>query len=450
MNPYCHGIVPITARREPWMDDLLGDHAALASLLEEHGSPVNLIDPRRLPVHAGELVDAAADLGIDLRVMYARKANKALALVDTALAAGHGIDVASERELSQVLARGATPDRVIVSAAVKPRGLLERCVDTGVMVSVDNLDELELLVEVAASADRQVPVALRLAPELPPPAPASRFGLPPATVAELIRDGSQIWRHLRLSGIHFHLHGYDAGQRSTALGQSLDLVEHARGAGHRVEYIDIGGGVPMSYVNSAEEWQGFWSAHHAGLAEARPLTWEGHRLETVYPLWQHPVRGGWLRDVLDPHATRIRGLDLRVHAEPGRALLDGCGLTAARVEFRKQRSDGVPLVGLAMNRTQCRSAADDFLLDPVLVPHASAPRSESMEAYLVGAYCIEAELLTWRRLLFPQGVAVGDVVVFINTAGYQMHILESASHQIPLARNLVPGPQGWVLDEIDQ
>ena len=32
---------------------------------------------------------------------------------------------------------------------------------------------------------------------------------------------------------------------------------------------------------------------------------------------------------------------------------------------------------------------------------------------------------------------MGDIVVFPNTAGYLMHILESASHQIPLARNLV-------------
>jgi diaminopimelate decarboxylase len=60
-----------------------------------------------------------------------------------------------------------------------------------------------------------------------------------------------------------------------------------------------------------------------------------------------------------------------------------------------------------------------------------------VEGYLVGASCIERELLTWRRLSFPRGVAVGDIVVFPNTAGDLMHILESPSHQIPLARNLI-------------
>ena len=97
-----------------------------------------------------------------------------------------------------------------------------------------------------------------------------------------------------------------------------------------------------------------------------------------------------------------------------------------------------------MNRTQCRSTSDDFLVDPLLLRPAARRRigadaTGAIEGYLVGAYCIERELLTWRRLRFPRGVAVGDIVVFPNTAGYLMHILESASHQIPLARNLVVG-----------
>jgi diaminopimelate decarboxylase len=68
----------------------------------------------------------------------------------------------------------------------------------------------------------------------------------------------------------------------------------------------------------------------------------------------------------------------------------------------------------------------------------------------VGAYCIERELLTWRRLSFPDGVEVGDIVVFPNTAGYLMHLLESSSHQLPLARNLiVTGTDAPYLDPID-
>ena len=122
------------------------------------------------------------------------------------------------------------------------------------------------------------------------------------------------------------------------------------------------------------------------------------------------------------------------------------------MEFRKQRRDGTWLIGLAMNRTQCRSTSDDFLVDPLLLrPGGTGERAtEPIEGYLVGAYCIERELLTWRRLRFPSGVEVGDIVVFPNTAGYLMHILESASHQMPLARNLVLPANGEpFIDAID-
>jgi diaminopimelate decarboxylase len=162
----------------------------------------------------------------------------------------------------------------------------------------------------------------------------------------------------------------------------------------------------------------------------------------------------WRRAV-PPEATE-RGLELR--CEPGRALLDGCGLTAARVAHRKRRRDDAWLIGLEMNRTQCRSTSEDFLVDPLLLrpDPAAAPASDGasagpIEGYLVGAYCIERELLTSRRLRFPAGVRVGDIVVFPNTAGYLMHIVESSSHQIPLAHNLILGPGGEPrLDPIDR
>jgi diaminopimelate decarboxylase len=138
-------------------------------------------------------------------------------------------------------------------------------------------------------------------------------------------------------------------------------------------------------------------------------------------------------------AAAVRGRGLELRCEPGRALLDGCGLTVARAAFTKDAGEEARLVGLEMNRTQCRSTSDDFLVDPLLLPRAGPPRRDqrSVVGHLVGAYCIERELITWRRLRFPEGVEAGDVVVFPNTAGYLMHSLESRAHQAPLARNLV-------------
>ena len=124
--------------------------------------------------------------------------------------------------------------------------------------------------------------------------------------------------------------------------------------------------------------------------------------------------------------------------EPGRSLLDQCGLSIAQVAFRKTDSAGNLLVGLAMNRTQLRSSSADFLVDPIHIPKQPKENNLSMQShgYLVGAYCLEQELILKRKLTFQQYPEVGDLIAFPNTAGYMMHFFESEAHLFELAANV--------------
>jgi diaminopimelate decarboxylase len=456
----CAGVVPLTGRLEAWELELCRRPGLVRDWLEVHGSPLNVLDPRPLRRNAAELLDVAGRHGVDLQIFFARKANKCLALVDQAARLGLGVDVASEAELRQALARGVPAADVIVTAAVKSAALLEACVAHGATVVIDNEDEYELLAGTAERSGTTAMVALRLAPTLAG-RPPTRFGM---SFDDAIGVAGRGGGALSVAGVHFHIDGYVAADRVAAAAAALDLVDALRDHGHTPGFLDIGGGIPMSYVDSAAEWDRFWSEHRRGLlGERAPITFEGHGLGNVYPFHQHPVDGAWLEEVLGGDvgargrrqslAEAIRQRGLRLRCEPGRALLDGCGMTAARVAFRKRRGDGTWLIGVEMNRTQCRSGSDDFLVDPLLIrPHTGGTTRPTgpIEAYLVGAYCIERELLTWRRLSFPDGVEVGDIVVFPNTAGYLMHLLESSSHQLPLARNLiVTSTDAPYLDPID-
>ncbi|MEE8870326.1 MAG: Y4yA family PLP-dependent enzyme [Acidipropionibacterium acidipropionici] len=498
----CQGTPPLSARLEPWMQELLADPATCSSLLERYGSPLNVHDFSALPRNAAELTEVAEGSGVDLRIFVARKANKTLGMVRAAHRAGLGVDVGSERELGQVLEAGVSPHDVVVTAAIKPDPVLRLALESRSLLVLDNLDEVAASRRVAeqvtgarsaepgrpadgaSGAPEPFPVALRLAPKPSDLIPPTRFGESARAWLELIDSGG-LGDLLRVDGVHFHLHGYDPTARATALGEALELIDalRERGLAQDGAFVDIGGGIPMSYLDDAEQWDAFWQAHErqapeSGLgggaraadddrpaaapdagedAPTAPLTWRREPLRQVYPYHQQVIRGPWLERFLGheirPGATagqalRERGVQLR--CEPGRSMMDGCGMTLARVIQRTSASDGVPLVGLEMNRTQCRSTSDDFLVDPILVRtgtrgDATDPSvagagqsraSERFEGFLVGAYCIEAELILRRRLAFPQGVAVGDVIALPNTAGYLMHILESASHQIPLASNV--------------
>ncbi|MDN6325402.1 MAG: hypothetical protein L0J70_08355, partial [Corynebacterium sp.] len=286
-------------------------------------------------------------------------------------------------------------------------------------------------------------VAPRVSPD-PERLPPTRFGERPAIWRDaLVEVGGTV----EVVGAHVHLHGYSAADRRLALVDALQVTDAATELGHRPEFVDLGGGVPMSYLDDGSRWEAFLDARRAMVdGTGASFTWKSDPLANTYPFHQSPVRGDWLRGLLDGSvADALIRRGLRLHLEPGRAVLDGCGMILARVAFLKDRSDGVPLVGVEMNRTQCRTTSDDILVDPLLVRQRTPgtgrsgrpERGPDAEGFLVGAYCIEDEVIIRRRMRFPEGISTGDTLVVPNTAGYFMHILESASHQIPLARNVV-------------
>lgn len=439
-----HGMPPLEATAFEWSDKLFSDGEVCARFLDRYGSPVNVLNAEPMMANIGELVGAGAAAGVETKVFYARKANKALLFADTVRDTGHGVDVASENELRQVLERGMPGDRIILSAAIKPDRLLQLAISNGVVISVDNRGEYDRIKQLACAAGSVARVAPRLAPD-PAAMPPTRFGERLGAWTSHLKNKSS---HVDVVGIHAHLHGYAATDRQTALRECMELSDLLRSSGHSPEFIDIGGGVPMNYLADEEQWHDYQHAiEQQRDGYATPFTWKSDPLQNTYPYWQSPTRGEWLTQVLSGEiAEGLRERGLRLHLEPGRSLLDGCGVILTRVAFTKTRSDGLPLVGVEMNRTQCRTTSDDFLIDPVLVKRNDGKNDgrEPVEAFLVGAYCIEDEVILRRKIRFPEGIAPGDIIAIPNTAGYFMHILESASHQIPLAKNVV-----WPEAELD-
>lgn len=464
IRKFCVGEVPLEARLEPWMQQCV-DHPRMFDWIEEFGSPLNIIHTEPMARNISELQDVALHRGVKFKIYFARKSNKCLSFVDHAIAAGIGVDTASENEVQQCLDRGVAPDDLVCTAAVKSESLLTLCITRGICVAVDNQDELDRIATIAGERDCQVPIALRLGgfhhngKKL-----QTRFGFDVDRDAALISKLDRL--PIEVVGVHFHLDGYDAEQRVSALDECLGWVELLRVAGHLPKFIDMGGGFPMSYLESDQQWQTFWREHGKALLGGRDqVTYRNHGLGRMvhggeiigrpnsYPYYQTPTKAKWLEEILDDSTTgnslsqMLIAADIELRCEPGRSLMDGCGITIARVEFRKQTAGGDWLIGLSMNRTQCRTSSDDFLVDPILIPGQQA-RGNSMSGYLVGAYCTESELLSLRRLNFPEGVCAGDLIAFPNTAGYLMHFLESRSHQFPLAKNYI-----WdqaVLDPIDR
>ncbi|MDU9006785.1 Y4yA family PLP-dependent enzyme [Sedimentitalea todarodis] len=461
---YCEGVAPLRPRLEDWIKALLSDPERLHGLVEAHGAPLNIQcdTPFRRKITA--LNDCVAEYDLPFLPMFARKANKCLTYVNTAHEMGIGIDTASHVEVEQCLAQGMPGERIVCTAAVKDRALMVLCVTNGVTIILDNLDEVALLERVAQEIKTPVSVGLRMNGfSCEGQALYSRFGFPLREISSVAARLAQS-THIRLDGLHFHLNGYSAEDRIAAISQSLPVIAQVKPTDQRDFFLDIGGGIPMNYLDDPKQWVGWLGELDAALSGDRaPITQHndplGRKLGrdgTIdsYPVAQSLVQTDWMRTVLSARqdgkaiADQLRAAQVTLRCEPGRSLLDGCGITVARIAFCKTDSVGTPVVGVQMNRTQSRSGFAEFAIDPLMVP-GPEPRGDAIEAYLAGTYCTESEWLTRRKMTFPQGARPGDLMVFPNTAGYLMHFLESRSHQFPLAKNVFVTPDPNALARVD-
>lgn len=66
----------------------------------------------------------------------------------------------------------------------------------------------------------------------------------------------------------------------------------------------------------------------------------------------------------------------------------------------------------------------------------STQLNTSYVACVAGNSCLEVDLVSWRKLQFDRRPTIGDLLVYCNTAGYQMDSNESEFHQIPLPEKL--------------
>ncbi len=441
-----------------WMLNLMADKILLDSLFETWGSPLNIHYLPAVDKNIHTFRKVFEKHGIPHQLFYARKANKCKSLVKRSKENGIGVDTASFRECLEALEAGVNPDLLVVTAAVKTEKLLKLAVENNVLVILDNRDECDLLNSIAKKHNKQTPVGFRVSGFYTDTEKLySRFGFDIDEVLSFIasncsRQGK--YSHLTYRGLHFHLNGYSTEERGAALNQCISMAEKLNSHGLNTRFIDIGGGVLVNYLKSEDEWECFRrELKKAVKGERKEITFNndglGYQmidnkiqgaLET-YPFFNEGNGDVFLEKVLNYRyknrnsaSELLQGRNIEIRMEPGRSLLNQVGMTLARVVFRKKDMGGRWLVGLEMNMSQLQSSSADFLLDP-LIAFVPTPK-QPVEVYFSGAYCLERDIVLKRKIALPNLPKIGDVVGFVNTAGYMMHFFETQAHLFELSVNL--------------
>lgn len=452
--------IPLTPIIHDWITDTIQNKAHLKKIIEKEGSPINIhcLDP--FVENLNKYQRVFEQYHIKHKIYFARKANKSLAFAVKANKEHQGVDTASYRELKQCLDAGIPSEALLLTAAIKNRKLMELAVDNRVTVVLDNIDELELLKDVAAEKQRTVPVMIRLGGfEHSGIKMHSRFGFSLDEAFGVILTVTENENRLQYKGLHFHLNGYSIEERAVAIEQSIGLVDRLSAHNITTYSLDIGGGFLINYLSDKKQWEVFHEElKKAILTLRKPITYRNDTLGVVkidgnvygepkiYPYYNEVHKDKFLESILTSRSEEykkpiyqlINDRQLTIHIEPGRSLMDQAGITVAKVAFRKKDSEGNLMIGLEMNHSQLKSSSADFLLDPMHLSFNKSGDNESgcCEGFLVGAYCLEQELILKRKIRFSQYPEIGDLIVFPNTAGYMMHFFESEAHLFELAKNL--------------
>ncbi|MFE6919727.1 alanine racemase [Nocardia sp. NPDC057663] len=434
--PHCAPPMPalVSAVEQRLIDDpqLLGDIA------EAVGGPFHVLFPDRVAVNVTRFQAAFATAGVDGFVYFGKKANKAACVARVCAEHGAGIDVASTGELVAALAQGVRGEDLMVTGPAKSDELLWLAARHRALIAIDAIDELDRLAELRLPAR----ILLRVLPD----GSTSRFGLDPVELEQAVRtvaaDGP-----ITLSGFSFHLSGYDTVARAD---QAVTLVGHclrARADGHPADTISIGGGFGVDYLDADA-----WSRFQNDLSD----NWfHGESPTGGYYPYNFPVPGADMLTAILAHndlAGLLRGNGIQLAVEPGRALLDQAGSSVFRVQGVKTRTaHGEPYDILTVDGTSLSLSeqwfASEYLPDPVPWP----PRSGHRTPTCVGATtCLESDLLSRRRIPLPRRARVGDLLIYPNTAGYQMDSNESPFHELPLPPKVVLREAGdrlrWSMD----
>ncbi|MFC4034712.1 Y4yA family PLP-dependent enzyme [Streptomyces polygonati] len=466
------------------MASLLDSPELLRSLVDALESPLNVVLPEQVAANAADFHAVFGKHRLRGRVLFAHKATGSSALLRRLAAAdgAAGVDVASLGELQHALACGFTGDRITATGPKNPR-FLWLAARVGATVAVDSVGELDSVAAlVDAHALPRCRILIRLsgftAPAVRVLSRRSRFGIPARDLEDALEHVSRHRAAVELIGVSYHLDTTSLTEKATALEGCLTALRTCREHGFDPQVIDVGGGFGISYLDEREAWEQYTSALSDAVLGSRPaMTWGNHGYGLrndkgtlrgslgLYPSWRPTAGAQYLDELLAaPSAAhggrRLATLVLEhlydVHAEPGRALLDQCGVTLASVlEVRPSLADSADLwVRLGAKADDVALEEHGVLMDPVLLSPAGANSDTDggpVGVHLFGNLCLETDLITRRTVYLPRAPRTGDLLAFVNTAAYCMDFHSSRAQRHPAARKVAAWRSGetwqWCLDE---
>ena len=388
---------------------LFCEGVAVEDIAREAGTPVYIYSHNTLSRHFRVFDEAFS--GLPHIVCFAMKANSNSAVVRTFAALGGGADVVSGGELYRALKAGVPAGKIVYAGVGKTRPEIEYALKSGIlMFNIESGEELAEIDSVAGELGVKAPIALRINPDVDAGThpyistglKKNKFGIAIEHALDEYRAASGL-SNVKVIGIHQHIGSQltEVSPFVDSIRKTVELVERLKEEGHDIKYIDVGGGLGITYLDEKPP-------HPSELAKA-------------------------LRPILDCSGCTLI-------FEPGRVLVGNAGCLVTKVLYRKSTEvKNFVIVDAGMND----------LVRPTLyqayheVKPVTAKEGEEYVADVVGPICETGDFLAKdRRIIKPER---GDLLAVMSAGAYGFTMSSNYNSRPRAAEVMVSGDKFQVV-----
>lgn len=387
--------------------ELVCDGVSLSAIAEQEGTPLYVYSAAEIRRRYLALDRAFGSYPHALH--YALKANSNIAIGTLLRDLGSAVDANSIWEIEVARRIGFEPAQIVFTGVGKADLELEAAVPLPLKaINVESAGELRRVESIAQRLGRAARVAVRVNPDIDARShphistglKINKFGVSVDAAPELFA-GLKERPLLQLVAVHVHIGSQvttvEPLQRAATFAASL--ASELAGAGFPIEYVDVGGGLGISYD---------------GTPVLEPEAYAAALVEAVRPS------------------------GLPVVVEPGRSIVGPAGALLGRVIDLKPRDAASQFAVLDAGMTELMRPAlyNAFHgVEPVR-PRAGAPSRYEV----VGPVCESSDVIGRDRTLAP--LHAGDVLA-IRDAGAYGAVMASNYNRRPLPAEVLVDDGGW-------
>ncbi len=394
--------------------ELYVENVPVKRIVNGLGTPLYIYSHKSLARHY-EAFENAFD-GFPHIICFALKANSNPAILRALAKKGGGGDVVSGGELYLALKAGIPAKKIVYAGVGKTAEEIRYSLKSRIlMFNIESSDELKHINGIAGELRTKAPVALRVNPDINAAThpyistglKKHKFGIPMEEAVESYRVAAGL-SNIEILGIHCHI-GSQITEISPfveAVQKVLSLAKKLRSHGIEIKYLDIGGGLGISYDNN------------------------------VTP---HP------RELADGIIPLIRENNFTLIIEPGRSIAGNAGILVTKVLYlKKSGAKNFVIVDAGMNDLIRPSLYEAY---HHILPVRKNRRTE-IRADVVGPICESGDFFAKDRKL--NRLFHGDLLAVMSAGGYGFSMSSNYNSRPRPAEALVRSDEYYVIRKREQ